>query len=82
MSNPYSRAYSSKTGVHSSFRKINFYSSSLYSKTLLTSRRVQFKQAKPIVKKEYLQIIWFHTVYVHVFYIDLQVTRIFYATGG
>jgi hypothetical protein len=47
----------------SSFRK-NCYSSSLYSKTLLTSRRVQFKQANPIVKKEHLQNIWFHTMYV------------------
>jgi hypothetical protein len=49
----------------SSFRKISCYiSSSLYFKTSLTSRRVQFKQANKIIKKEYLQNIWFHTMYV------------------
>jgi hypothetical protein len=49
----------------SSFRKITCYiSSGLYFKTLLTSRRVQFEQTNKIVKKEHLQNIWFHTMYV------------------
>jgi len=52
----------------SSFRTISCYiSSSLYFKTLFTSRRVQFKQAYETIKKEHLQSIWFHTMYVCVY---------------